>query len=503
MNINSRILKNFDIDNDGILNSKEKSAYDVHVEQADLTKLKDSVANLKDKISGGKGNDKISGGKGNDKISGGKGNDKINGGKGNDKINGGKGNDKINGGKGNDKISGGKGNDTAIFEMSSDSFLMDYDDAGNIIITDALDDNNVTTVSGVENFIFLSEDGEEVLTREELVEFIDDMRATTKGIAHYRQDDGLVLGGVLENGLEFERFGIIDNKNYYQVNSDGTTSHVIKGQVVSQGENLGISDVAMRFQNLQSLEDMDTSLVDPDGSKFSRMNEAFNISSIGSVDYYDSGIDDWVGTDPVKKSLQNNIVDKFLLAFGNDEKFMQAIEENGFNITIADKIIGNNPYGDQWSIAGFYSPKQDEQGRNTIVISEKWLNSQVFVHELAHARDHLVDGSIDGVLGDIDSKTFDNAIAKSRQRANNGAAQGLFDIDYANTNEVEFLAEMFNGYYSNPVLFEQKFPEFTAALGETFGHLDQTIGLLNFNETSIDRMFDDYQNIPADRRILV
>ena len=50
MSIDLNILKNFDIDNDGILNPDEKSAYDAHAEQNDLVKLKDSVKNLKDNL---------------------------------------------------------------------------------------------------------------------------------------------------------------------------------------------------------------------------------------------------------------------------------------------------------------------------------------------------------------------------------------------------------------------------------------------------------------------
>ncbi|NQY80926.1 MAG: zinc-dependent peptidase [Candidatus Caenarcaniphilales bacterium] len=360
--------------------------------------------------------------------------------------------------------------------------------------------DNLSYIERQSNGQFLDVRNGQLVAQGDAAHIPEQGRSITEGISNYRHENGLIMGGVLENGLEFERFDIIDNKNYYQVNSDGSTSQVVNGEMVSQDDDFGISDRDMRFANLQSLEDIDTSIIDPDGSKFNRMMNAFNINSTESIDYYDSWIDDWVGTGPVDDSLKNNIVDKFLLVFGNDEQFMQAIEENGFNITIASEIKGSNPYGDQWNIAGFYSPTEDTEGRNTIVISEEALNSILFTHEFAHARDHLVDGSIDGSFGDIDSNTFDNAIAVSRERANNGAAQGLFDLDYASINDEEFLASMFEAYYLDPALFEQRFPEFTAALGETFDHLDQTMGLLSLNETTTDRMFDDFQNIASHER---
>ena len=131
-----------------------------------------------DEIEGGNGDDVLYGEEGDDHLMGGNGNDYLNGGSGNDILDGGTGDDVLVAGTGSNTVIGGQGNDTVIFEMSSDNFRMDYDDSGNIVITDAVNDENTTTVSGVENFIFLSDDGEELLTREELMEFIDDMRAT-------------------------------------------------------------------------------------------------------------------------------------------------------------------------------------------------------------------------------------------------------------------------------------------------------------------------------------
>ena len=152
-----------------------------------------------DEIEGGNGDDVLYGEKGNDHLKGGNGNDYLHGGAGNDILDGGTGDDFLVAGTGSNTLIGGQGNDTAIFEMSSDSFHMDYDDAGNIIITDAFDDNNVTTVSGVENFIFLSKDGEELLTREELVEFIDDMRATQGDDVLTGTDGDDVIDGLAGN----------------------------------------------------------------------------------------------------------------------------------------------------------------------------------------------------------------------------------------------------------------------------------------------------------------
>ncbi|NQY80927.1 MAG: zinc-dependent peptidase [Candidatus Caenarcaniphilales bacterium] len=119
----------------------------------------------------------------------------------------------------------------------------------------------------------------------------------------------------------------------------------------------------------------------------------------------------------------------------------------------------------------------------------------ILTHEFAHARDHLVDGSIDGIFADIDANTFDNAIEASKERVNNGSAEGLFNADYASTNDQEFLAEMFEGYYLDPVLFKERFPEFTEALGETFDHLDEVISLLDFNEEAKSEIFDTYRNM--------
>jgi Ca2+-binding RTX toxin-like protein len=131
-----------------------------------------------DEIHGGNGDDVLYGEEGSDILKGGVGNDYLHGGSGNDILDGGIGDDFLVAGSGNNTVIGGIGNDTVVFEASSDNFRIDYDDSGNIVITDAINTNNVTTISGVEKFLFLSKDGEELLSKDELIEFADAMRAT-------------------------------------------------------------------------------------------------------------------------------------------------------------------------------------------------------------------------------------------------------------------------------------------------------------------------------------
>ncbi|NQY81126.1 MAG: zinc-dependent peptidase [Candidatus Caenarcaniphilales bacterium] len=298
------------------------------------------------------------------------------------------------------------------------------------------------------------------------------------GLVESREEFGLVVGGKLENGLEFERYNMKDNDNYTQVNSDGTMYQVTNGELVTWDSNFGNSNI--RYQHLEDIQINDLDIVDPDGEKFSKMMEAFNVTGKETIDYGASDPNEYVGNQEVDGNLKASIVEMFLLTYGNDDDFMYRIEENGINITIADDIIGENPYGEEYGIGGFYSPGVDDSGRNTIVARDTSLRGGLLIHEFAHMRDHLVDGQLDGNFNDITLPyQFDLTMEKSRERVENGAAEGLFDKEYSQINELEFIAEMMEGYFRDPILFEERFPEFTEMMDGTFDHLDQTIGLIS------------------------
>ena len=125
-----------------------------------------------DRVYGGNGNDVIYGEAGDDHIIAGNGDDYIHGGPGNDLIDAGNGNDFIVAGTGQNTVMGGLGEDTVVFEGSTDDFIIDYDSGNNIRITDADNPENTTTVMSVENFLFLTDDGEELFTIAELHEAI-------------------------------------------------------------------------------------------------------------------------------------------------------------------------------------------------------------------------------------------------------------------------------------------------------------------------------------------
>ncbi|NQY79434.1 MAG: hypothetical protein HRT47_03875 [Candidatus Caenarcaniphilales bacterium] len=230
--------------------------------------------NGNDRILGGAGDDLINGGNGDDTVHGGLGDDEINGGNGNDYLSGGAGNDILDGGNGDDflvagtgsnTVIGGNGNDTVIFEMSSDSFNIDYDDSGNIVITDASDNNNSTTVSGVENFIFLSDDGEEVLSKEELIEFIDNVGATQGNQANGPANDNVDNSSINEDLSTFDtinnqilQFMSLDTDLARASEADLQVERAILMDEILQSDNLGdINMPALLTQRVSSVSSVE------------------------------------------------------------------------------------------------------------------------------------------------------------------------------------------------------------------------------------------------------
>ena len=126
-----------------------------------------------DIVQGRNGSDILYGDAGNDRVYGGNDADYINTGSGNDQAFGGNGDDFIVAGIGNNWVEGGTGTDTVVFEGSSDDYLLGFDDDGNIVVTDALRPENKTTTTQIENYLFISDNGEELYTQEEIAEAID------------------------------------------------------------------------------------------------------------------------------------------------------------------------------------------------------------------------------------------------------------------------------------------------------------------------------------------
>ena len=173
-------------------------------------------------ISGGNGNDIIFGGEGNteiqgdngfdiiygeagnDKIHGGNGADYINSGIGDDSISGGNGNDVIVAGTGNNFVQGGNGTDTVIFEGASDNFNFSFDELGNIVITDASNPENKTTTTEIENFLFITDDSEELYSKEDIEAVINDTEEDNE--LSLEEEVALLDLEVNHDGNEFENW---------------------------------------------------------------------------------------------------------------------------------------------------------------------------------------------------------------------------------------------------------------------------------------------------------
>ena len=301
-------------------------------------------------------------------------------------------------------------------------------------------------------------------------------------------ENGLIVSGYYANGTEFTRFHMLDNQNYNEYTSSGLLTFVDNGQVTTtfDDNNRNIGE-----RNLKYSHDIDLTIVDPDGSKFNKLMGAMNMKDIGgTVDYYNGDAKSMLQqgaklADPMKEK----IVENFLAIFGRDTEFIDWIATHGFNIALVDGITGKNPYGEHFGIGGFY--KGDDR---LIVIDRDDLTQDMLVHEFAHARDHLVDGSLDGVFSGLNGTDLRSSLDVARDRIiNHGAGEGLFHSEYAVTNDLELLAELMNGYASDPDLFKERFPEFANALGKTFGHLDDVLALQR--DAMIKNEFDGFYAI--------
>lgn len=190
---NTNIANNLDIENIGsrvsnITNSITTNNPIITGNNNDLLVAEEgngllSGGNGSDIIFGGEGDTELRGGnrtdfiygeQGDDEIYGGNGDDYLNSGEGNDNIFGGNGNDVIVAGSGNNRVNGGNGQDTIIFDASSDDFSFSFDEDYNIVITDNSNPENQTIISGVENFIFISDDNEEVYSIADIEDVIND-----------------------------------------------------------------------------------------------------------------------------------------------------------------------------------------------------------------------------------------------------------------------------------------------------------------------------------------
>ncbi|NQY81127.1 MAG: zinc-dependent peptidase [Candidatus Caenarcaniphilales bacterium] len=311
-------------------------------------------------------------------------------------------------------------------------------------------------------------------------------------VSNYKLENGLIVSGE-ENGLKFERYDMKDNDNYKQFNNDGTIFEVKDGEVINWASDFNAND--LRNQHLEDIQINDLNIVDPEGEKFNRMMDAFNVTNIEEVTINSPDPNSYKGTEETNLELKASIVEMFLLVYGNDDEFLDAIEDKGINLTIANEVHGENSNGAHFGIGGFYSSRLNNEGRQTIVSREDLLKGPLIIHEFAHMRDNMLDGTTDGNFDDIAPMYhFDQVMEISREKIlNEGAAVGLFSAEYSQTNDKEFLAEMMEGYYKDPILFEERFPEFAEMLGDTFDHLDQTIGLISHNDEKNQEIFDIWQ----------
>lgn len=84
-----------------------------------------------DTLDGGAGIDQLFGGDGDDTLGGGDDNDILDGGVGNDQLSGGDGTDILSGGDGNDTLLGGAGDDLLVGGAGNNTFIQNFNDAGN------------------------------------------------------------------------------------------------------------------------------------------------------------------------------------------------------------------------------------------------------------------------------------------------------------------------------------------------------------------------------------
>ncbi len=113
-----------------------------------------------DGIFGGSGNDTIKGKDGADNLQGDNGDDIISGGKGADIIFGGFGDDTLNGGKGADQLFAGRGGDTITGGAGADTFLFITGD-GDDVITDFDAETDILDITGI--IASIVEQGDDVL----------------------------------------------------------------------------------------------------------------------------------------------------------------------------------------------------------------------------------------------------------------------------------------------------------------------------------------------------
>ncbi len=103
-----------------------------------------------DLLIGKKGNDVLRGLAGKDELRGGKGDDDLHGGRGADTLFGGQGDDELTGGRGADRLLGGDGDDTYTGGPGADRFVFFSGEAGEKIITDFGDGDDVIVLRGAD-----------------------------------------------------------------------------------------------------------------------------------------------------------------------------------------------------------------------------------------------------------------------------------------------------------------------------------------------------------------
>jgi serralysin len=120
-----------------------------------------SANDVRNVISGGRGNDTLSGGDGRDRLSGDAGRDLLRGDAGNDFLFGRNGRDQIFGGTGHDKIKGGSWHDKLHGDEGADKL---FGGGGNDYLSGGAGNDQLTGGGGNDRFVFQAGDGSDLIT---------------------------------------------------------------------------------------------------------------------------------------------------------------------------------------------------------------------------------------------------------------------------------------------------------------------------------------------------
>ncbi len=215
------------------------------------------------------------------------------------------------------------------------------------------------------------------------------------------------------------------------------------------------------YVGYQPLGPVDLSKVDTDGTKLKAMMAAIRLEEVG-VATFNGGLPQ--GTE-INDQRKEDFVKNFVAMYGNDEKFMNHIQQNGFKVVLADQINGETYTGG--GVAGYYDPNS-----RSIVFSKNSLDKYTLGHEFAHARDHLVDGQMDGIYADVPG--FREALQTTIGRIERGEGLNMSRIQYGYDNYrqgdggIEVLATTAENYFNNNAEFRTRFPEMAEAYDQAF-----------------------------------